>query len=189
MRGGSSADPRFIRPRSEFTPAYLSTWESGLLAEKVEEALEELRVCRVCPRDCDVDRLAGERAICKTGRWARVASAFPHHADKALAAAAEIQDLLRDREFAGVHLPTRIGINTGEVVAGNVGSGDRFNYTIHGDAVNVAARLEQLNKELGTRVLISASTVAQLTDRSRIRAIGETQIRGKSAPMEIYTLA
>ena len=82
MRGGSSADPRFIRPRSEFTPAYLSTWESGLLAEKVEEALEELRVCRVCPRDCDVDRLAGERAICKTGRWARVASAFPHHGEE-----------------------------------------------------------------------------------------------------------
>ena len=82
MRGGSAADPRFVRPRSEFTPAYLSTWESGLLAEKVEEALEELRVCRVCPRDCDVDRLAGERAICKTGRWARVASAFPHHGEE-----------------------------------------------------------------------------------------------------------
>jgi len=82
MHGGSAADPRFVRPRSEFTPAYLSTWESGLLAEKVEEALEELRVCRVCPRDCDVDRLADKRAICKTGRWARVASAFPHHGEE-----------------------------------------------------------------------------------------------------------
>jgi putative pyruvate formate lyase activating enzyme len=60
----------------------LSTWESGLLAEKVEAALEELRVCRVCPRDCDVDRLADERAICKTGRRARVASAFPHHGEE-----------------------------------------------------------------------------------------------------------
>jgi len=82
MSGDARADPRFIRPRSEFTPAYLSTWESGLLAEKVEEALEELRVCRVCPRDCDVDRWADERAICKTGRWARVASAFPHHGEE-----------------------------------------------------------------------------------------------------------
>jgi len=82
MRGRSAADPRFIRPRSDFTPAYLSTWESGLLAEKVEAALEELRVCRVCPRDCDVDRLADERAICKTGRRARVASAFPHHGEE-----------------------------------------------------------------------------------------------------------
>ena len=82
MSGDVRADPRFIRPRSEFTPAYLRTWESGRLAEKVEEALEELRVCRVCPRDCDVDRLADERAICKTGRWARVASAFPHHGEE-----------------------------------------------------------------------------------------------------------
>jgi class 3 adenylate cyclase len=113
----------------------------------------------------------------------------PHHADKALQAATEIQELLRDREFAGVALPTRIGINSGEVVAGNVGSGDRFNYTVHGDAVNIAARLEQLNKELGTRVLISASTVAQLSDSGRVQSIGETRIRGKSAPMEIYTLA
>jgi len=82
MHGGSRADPRFIRPRSEFSPAYLSTWKSGRLAAKVEEALEELHVCRVCPRDCDVDRLADERAICKTGRWARVASAFPHHGEE-----------------------------------------------------------------------------------------------------------
>ncbi len=82
MSGDARADPRFLFPRSEFTPAYLRTWESGRLAEKVEEALEELRVCRVCPRDCDVDRLAGERAICKTGRRARVASAFPHHGEE-----------------------------------------------------------------------------------------------------------
>jgi len=82
MSGDVRADPRFLCPRSEFTPAYLRTWESGLLAEKVEEALEELRVCRVCPRDCDVDRWADERAICKTGRWARVASAFPHHGEE-----------------------------------------------------------------------------------------------------------
>lgn len=115
--------------------------------------------------------------------------ADPLHADKALQAAAEIQELLRGREFAGVPLPTRIGINSGEVVAGNVGSGDRYHYTIHGDAVNIAARLEQLNKELGTRILISANTVALLSDRSQVKMLGETRIRGKSTPMEIYTLA
>ncbi|MGB5161603.1 MAG: radical SAM protein, partial [Thermoanaerobaculia bacterium] len=82
MRGRSAADPRFVRPRSEFSPAYLSSWKSGRLAEKVEEALDELRVCRVCPRNCNVDRLADERAICKTGRRARVASAFPHHGEE-----------------------------------------------------------------------------------------------------------
>ena len=61
---------------------YLETYASGRLEEKVEEALEELRCCRVCPRDCDVDRLNDERAVCKTGRHAQVASAFPHFGEE-----------------------------------------------------------------------------------------------------------
>ena len=115
--------------------------------------------------------------------------ADPQHADRALQAAVEVQDLLAETTFAGVSLPTRIGINSGEVVAGNVGSGDRFSYTVHGDAVNIAARLEQLNKQLGTRILLSESTVALLSDPSRVQAIGQTRIRGKSEPLRIFTLA
>jgi len=72
----------WVRPREDFVQAYLETYESGSLAEKVEEALEELRSCRVCPRDCDIDRLADERAVCKTGRLAQVSSAFPHFGEE-----------------------------------------------------------------------------------------------------------
>ncbi len=72
----------FVRPREGFVPAYLETYESGALAEKVELALEELRSCRVCPRDCDVDRLADEKAVCRTGRQALVSSAFPHFGEE-----------------------------------------------------------------------------------------------------------
>jgi putative pyruvate formate lyase activating enzyme len=72
----------FVRPRASFEPAYLETYASGRLEEKVEEALEELRCCRVCPRDCDVDRLNDERAVCKTGRHAQVASAFAHFGEE-----------------------------------------------------------------------------------------------------------
>ena len=63
-------------------PAFVETYESGRLREKVEEALEALRSCRVCPRNCDVDRLADERAVCRTGRHAQVASAFPHFGEE-----------------------------------------------------------------------------------------------------------
>ena len=73
---------RFVRPREGFVPAYVETYESGVLAEKVEAALEELKSCRVCPRDCDVDRLADEKAVCRTGRRALVASAFAHFGEE-----------------------------------------------------------------------------------------------------------
>ena len=63
-------------------PVYLETWKMGGLADKVEAALRELGDCRACPRDCGVDRLAGERGICHTGRHAYVASAFAHFGEE-----------------------------------------------------------------------------------------------------------
>ena len=110
------------------------------------------------------------------------------HADHAVCAAIEMQQAVDGKQFAGVQLKTRIGIATGKVIAGNVGSGDRINYTVHGDAVNLAARLEQLNKEHGTRILVSADTVALLEGDYRLEAMGAMEVRGKSAPVEIFTL-
>ena len=73
-------------------PAYLATVAEGRLASKVDGAHLELRRCRACPRDCDVDRLADERGICHTGRHAYVASAFPHFGE---------EDCLRGRRGSG----------------------------------------------------------------------------------------
>ena len=110
----------------------------------------------------------------------------PLHADNAVKAALEIQEVMKNATFAGIALRTRIGVNTGEVIAGNVGAGDRINYTVHGDAVNLAARLEQLNKEHGTLVIVSESTVDRLTEKHPIEPLGEVQIRGKVKPVRIY---
>jgi len=63
-------------------PGYLALHASGELARRVERALASLRSCRVCPRDCDVDRLADRYAFCKTGRHAVVSSAFPHFGEE-----------------------------------------------------------------------------------------------------------
>jgi adenylate cyclase len=114
--------------------------------------------------------------------------ADPEHADRAVQAAGEIQRILVDRKFAGVSLATRIGINSGNVIAGNVGSGERMNYTVHGDAVNLAARLERLNKEYDSRVLISDATVQLLNDDHPIEPIGDVSIRGKSSMSKVYQL-
>lgn len=112
----------------------------------------------------------------------------PQHADLAVRAAQEIQQIMTQNTFAGISLRTRIGINTGEVIAGNVGAGDRINYTVHGDAVNLAARLEQLNKVHGTQVIISESTVDALSEDYPIEPLGEEQIRGKTKPVRIFTV-
>ncbi len=69
---------RFVRPRRNFVPAYVKTFEAGQLQERAEEAVASLRACRFCPRDCGIDRLDGKTGVCRSGRHARVASAFPH---------------------------------------------------------------------------------------------------------------
>ena len=110
------------------------------------------------------------------------------HADNAVKAAMEIQEVMKNKTFAGISLRTRIGISSGEVVAGNVGAGDRINYTVYGDAVNLAARLEQVNKEHDSYVLISGATVALLKESYPSQLIGETSIRGKHEVVELYNL-
>lgn len=110
------------------------------------------------------------------------------HADKAVAAALRIREAVRNRKFGAVELRVRIGINTGTVVAGNVGSAGRLNYTVHGDAVNLAARIEQLNKTYGTDLLISGDTVAMLKSAPPLREIGEVMVRGKTRSVSLYGL-
>src|SRR4030081_3722860 len=73
-----AGEGRFVLSRNEFVPAYIKTYEEGRLREKVEEALELLRSCHVCPRDCQVNRLENKTGVCKSGRLARVTSAFAH---------------------------------------------------------------------------------------------------------------
>jgi adenylate cyclase len=81
-----------------------------------------------------------------------------------------------------------IGISTGPMVVGNMGSDIRFNYTVMGDAVNVAARLEAANKEHGTRLLISETTYNAVRSFSDAQPIGTIKVRGRQAPVRVYGL-
>ncbi|MGE0152444.1 MAG: adenylate/guanylate cyclase domain-containing protein [Reyranellaceae bacterium] len=112
------------------------------------------------------------------------------HACAAVRAALEIAEAVDNHVFAGgARISVRIGINTGEVVAGTIGAGDRLTYAILGDAVNVAHRVEELNKELNTRLLFSETTRARLDDSFACIELGTQPIRGKSAGLKLYTIA
>jgi len=111
----------------------------------------------------------------------------PDHATSAVMAAIGLVHASEDNTFAERQLSIRVGVNTGNVVAGNVGASDRLHYTVHGDAVNVAARLEQLNKRFGTQVLVSEATRDACPD-IEFEPIGELEVRGKREPVIVYTL-
>lgn len=111
--------------------------------------------------------------------------AVPDHADRAVMAAMEICRITQNRKFAGIELHTRIGIDTGEVIAGNVGDGSRLSYTVIGKTVNTASRLEQLNKERGSIGIISNNTVRQLTRDFPLTDAGPVPLRGLVDPIGI----
>ena len=112
------------------------------------------------------------------------------HAANAIRAAIDIQKILNTKTFGGgLRLRSRIGINSGVVVGGLVGTQDRLGYTVHGDDVNLAARLEQLNKDYGTSIIVSASTRDLAgPDRFPFKKIGEVQVRGRRSDTTIYTI-
>jgi len=81
-----------------------------------------------------------------------------------------------------------IGIHTGEAVAASIGGADRLSYALVGDTVNVASRLQGLNKEFGTEIILSATTSEGLNDRFALKSLPPATLKGKTEPVQIYTV-
>lgn len=109
------------------------------------------------------------------------------HPQKAARAACRMH-AASEREIQGRRLRTRVGVHTGNVLQGNLGSLQQFDYTCIGDAVNLAARMEGLNKYLGTNVLISGDTHARIGDGFISRCLGEFQLAGRRKAVTVYEL-
>ena len=113
------------------------------------------------------------------------------HPARAVSAAIAIQDALRQHTFGpDLQLKSRIGINSGVIVGGIVGTGNRLGYTVHGDEVNLAARLEQLNKNYETRIIVSERT-RELAgpERFAFQALETVAVRGRHTPVMVYTVS
>jgi adenylate cyclase len=109
------------------------------------------------------------------------------HADHALEAAGEILQSVR-RRYGG-QLRVGIGLHTGEVIAGTIGGGGKLDYTLIGDTVNVAARVEELTKDTGDPLLITESTREQLSHPpGAIEPRGEHLLRGRERKTPIYAV-
>jgi adenylate cyclase len=114
----------------------------------------------------------------------------PDHARRAVDCALAMdrisKDFVQKMKDQGMEFgSTRIGVNTGMAIVGNFGGSERFDYTAHGDSINTAARLEGVNKHLGTLICISGSTVAQCPDHF-FRPVGALVLKGKTESIDAF---
>lgn len=137
-----------------------------------------------------VDKFVGDMVMALFG--APVADA--RHADHAVAAAREMArelDALNEKWTAEGRpaLDIGVGVNSGEMIAGNIGSERIMSYTVIGDAVNLGARLEALTKEYGTRIIISAATRDRLTGPVDVTPLGDVIVKGRAAPVTVFAVS
>jgi adenylate cyclase len=136
-----------------------------------------------------VDKYIGDAVMAFWGAPVRT----DRHAHLACEAALKMRAALLQRQpewekTYGCRIQFRAGINSGEVVVGDMGSNLKSNYTVMGDAVNLASRLEGANKAYGTYVLVGESTAQLASDAYVFREVDRVRVRGRSEPSRVHEL-
>ena len=155
-------------------------------ATEVVECLNELFeaiVPIVARHGGQVDKFVGDGLLAVFGAPER----FRDHADRALAAGLEMLRVTEDG--AAGDLRVGVGINSGRVVAGAIGGGGRLNFSVIGDVVNVAARVEAATRETGDGILLTAETRDRLTRSRPLVPRGSTTLKGREEPIELFAPA
>jgi adenylate cyclase len=158
------------------------------LVSFINEFLNEMSEI-IMSNDGTLDKYLGDAVMAFWG----APVAVEDHAYKACLTALQMQDKLaelRDKWSLTGETPIhiRIGINSGEVIVGNIGGEKRFDYTVLGDDVNLASRLEGANKEYATNIMISGSTFELVKDKVLVRELDVIRVKGKTEPTTIYEL-
>jgi adenylate cyclase len=129
-----------------------------------------------------VDKFIGDGLLAVFG----APETYPDHADRAVAAACAIAAAVN---VGDTGLRVGVGVNTGRVVAGSIGGAGRLNFSVIGDAVNVAARVEAATRQTGDDVLITAATRDLLVERVSMVSRGTVPLKGKTEPLEVFAPA
>ncbi|GAB4341654.1 MAG: adenylate/guanylate cyclase domain-containing protein [Desulfobulbaceae bacterium] len=170
--------------------AGFTTLSEGLTPEELTNLLNEYLTAMtdiILDEKGTVDKFEGDAII---AFW-NAPLDIDDHAVRAVRAALRCQEKLAAlrpvfRQKYGHDLHMRIGINTGHAIVGNMGSSSRFDYSVLGDAVNLAARLEGANKYFGTRIMISETTRRQIGDAIQCRELGRLRVAGRKEPVTVY---
>ncbi len=137
-----------------------------------------------------IDKFLGDGIIAEFG----APLPLPHHADAAVDTGMKMLKRLDElcvvwKEKDIPQLKCRVGINSGNVIVGNMGSSQVFDYTVIGDTVNLASRLESANKQYGTYFMVSQSTYEMLTPgKYRARVLDIIKVKGKTLPVKVYNI-
>ncbi len=115
----------------------------------------------------------------------------PDHVQRSVRCAVRMRDKLkamnREGDFPkGIELKVGVGVNTGDMVVGNIGAETRYDYTVIGDSVNLASRTESLCKEYGANIIITQNTRAMLGDGFHTRLLDQVAVKGKKEPIRLY---
>lgn len=173
-----------------------TTMSEGMSPEGVVDVLNEYLTAMteiIFRNGGMVDKFIGDAIMAIFGAPILDPDSRDGHAMRAAKTALEMVRKLEElkKEWEAKGYPTfdiGVGVNTGDMVIGNVGSPRRMDYTVIGDSVNTASRLEGLNKEFGTRIIIGEETYEEIKGIARVRFLGKVQVKGKSEEIGIYEL-
>lgn len=168
----------FTTMSEEMTPQQVVAFLNNYFTEMVEAVFEQGGV---------LDKFLGDGLMAVFGSFGDV----PDHAERAVRTGLRMKALLAkiNGELAMRGKPPisiGIGIHSDDVVVGNIGSNKRLQYTAVGDGVNTCSRVESLNKELGTTILITKSTYELVKDVFECRFVNEVPVKGKTKPLQVY---
>ena len=191
-------DPRMLQPeKREMTVMFTDiagftniseSLPSGRLAEMMNYYLGEMADV-ILAQDGTIDKFIGDAVM---SFW-NAPLDQPDHAASACRAALAIVERERQMQaeltrLCGATVMTRIGINSGSMTVGDMGSEKKFNFTVLGDAVNLGSRLESANKLYGSRILLAQSTADLVRGSFLVRQLDVLRVSGKKQPIAVYEL-